>query len=636
MYERSAISHLAILSVLLVLLAFNGTKAFAQQSESITGGPEYRISDLKAGFENDTLSITLVGDSIPAYTVSERFAPFRVIVDIAGAKPTGSLSHLSGSIPANPVATMSVYALPDEQQPITRFELTIADTHDYKVTRDGNAIGIIIAPASDIAKSPKLTPTTPAITDFKVETHPDETSIFLNGTGDFTDYQIGTLKAGANRPAQLFIDIPNVSISELVREVKIGTAVQSVKTVPHKDGARILLDSSTPELFAYDVQSTRQGINIRVQENIGDLPANVKTVAAAKSDTITDSTLDELIESSSSLLAKDKKQPAAPASDSVTEMQDNFAFSGYKNERISVDFYKIDIHNVFRLFRQITNLNIIVDEDVKGTLTLALSDVPWDFALDIILNLQDLEKVERYNTIVIYPKKKEFVWPERAMDNLSFEADVEVAQQAQQESLIIEQSSDVPQEVMQAKDLLRQATILEKSNKLEEAATLYEQAITLWPTNGAICNRLATLYLVKLNNNAKAIYFAKKGLKADPKNHSSALYAAIGSANMQKNKDATEFFTQAISGNPPMKEALFSFAAFSENTSQYATALKLIDKYHQYHGENVDTMLAKARIYDKMGDADKAAKQYQAIMASGFQLSGDLRDYIAGRVAGGR
>ena len=66
-------------------------------------------------------------------------------------------------------------------------------------------------------------------------------------------------------------------------------------------------------------------------------------------------------------------------------MPDNFSFSGYTKEKISVDFYKIDIHNVFRLFRQVTDLNIIVDEAVTGTLTLALTDVPWDFALDIMI-----------------------------------------------------------------------------------------------------------------------------------------------------------------------------------------------------------------------------------------------------------
>lgn len=597
--------------------------------EAPRGGPEYHISALKSDFEDDTLSITLVGDTIPAYTVSERFAPFRVIVDVAGASLEKPVRQAPTLIPDNPVGALSVFNLPDQQQPITRFEIAIADTHDYKVTRQGNNIAIVVAPADEISQAADALPVRQTITDFQVETRPEETSILLVGSSTITDFQVGTQKADQKQPASMFIDIPNVSITELVREKPVGTAVKAVRVEQRGNGARILFDSASAELFAYDVQAAPQGIAVRILEDLGDLPLNVRTVAAAKSDTITDATLDELIESSSSLMSKKPTGDAQP--DSVSAMQDSFAFSGYKNQRISVDFYKIDIHNVFRLFRQITNLNIIVDEDVQGTLTLALSDVPWDFALDIILNLQDLEKVERFNTIVIYPKKKEFIWPERAMDNLSFEADVQVVEE---ESLVIEQSANVPVEVMQAKDLLRKASLAEKSNDFEDAASLYEQAATLWPTNASIYNRLATIYLVNLSNNPKAIFFAKAALKADPRNQSAALYAAIGSANMERQKEATEFFTQAISGNPPMKEALFSFASFSENTNQHATALKLLDKYQQYHGETVDTMLARARIFDKMGDTDKANQQYKALMASGFQLGSDLRDYISGRLAG--
>lgn len=629
MYARSAISQLAVLTVVCFFLAFQSSPVLAQQAGK-NQGPEYHISTLKSEFDNETLTITLVGDSVPAYTVSERFAPFRVIVDIAGATLETDAIQDSSILTENPVGKLAIRDLPDSQQPIKRFEFTLADTHDYKVNRNGNSIDILIAPAQSISKSAISSSATKSITDYRIETFPDETRILLLGTNADTAYTAGTSQGDKQHPAQMYLDIPDVSITELVRDLPVGTAVKSVRALPRNSGARIIFDSSTAELFPFDVEATSQGIVVTVKENFGDLPVNVKTVAAAKTDPKTDATLDELIESSSGLMSK-QKQPTDAASSGAEAMQDSFAFSGYKNQRISVDFYKIDIHNVFRLFRQITNLNIIVDEDVQGTLTLALSDVPWDFALDIILNLQDLEKVERYNTIVIYPKKKEFVWPERAMDNLSFEADVEAAEQ---ESLIIEQSANVPVETMQAKDLLQKAAMAEKNENFEDAAALYDQAAKLWPTNAAIYNRLATLYLVNLNNNSKAVYYAKQGLKAEPRNQQAALNAAIGSANMQRNKDAAEFFTQAISGNPPLKEALFSFAAFNENISQYPAALKLLDKYHQYHGETIDTMLAKARIYDKMGEASSANLQYQAIMASGFQLSPDLRDYISGRLAG--
>lgn len=632
MYERSALSKLAILSVLSILLALSGTKIFAQQAGDTAGGPEYHISALNSHFENNALLIELIGNSVPTYTVSERFAPFRVIIDIAGAVLEKSLPQKPPYIQANPVGVLSVTKLPDQQQAITRFEIAVADTHDYDVTRDGNNIKITIAPSSGISGSQQNLPATPAITDFFITTKPGETSILLAGTEIPSDYTVGTIAGSKDRPARMYVDIPNVSITELVPEKKIGTTLAKIYATPRGSGARITFDSATSELFDYDVQSTPQGIKIAVNENIRSLPSNLQKVAATNPDTAVDSTLDELIESSSSLLSKDQKPAPGqePTADSATSLQDSFAFTGYNKERISVDFYKIDIHNVFRLFRQITDLNIIVDEGVQGTLTLALSDVPWDFALDIILNLLDLAKEERYNTIVIYPKKKEFVWPEHAEDNLSFEADVQVIEQ---EALIIEQSADLPEEIMQAKDILRKAQIADNNENFEEAVSLYEKAATLWPANSSIYNRLSTIYLVNLGMNAKAIFYAKEGLKADPKNEKAALYAAIASANMQRPEEATEYFTQAISGNPPMKEALFSFASFSETNNQYPAAIKLLDKYHQNYGETVDTMLAKARIFDKMGDTSRATEQYQAIMSSGFMLSPDLRDYITGRLA---
>ena len=267
---------------------------------------------------------------------------------------------------------------------------------------------------------------------------------------------------------------------------------------------------------------------------------------------------------------------------------------------------------------------------LKGLLTLALTDVPWDFALDIILNLMDLKKEERFNTIVIYPSKKAFVWPTRAEDNLAFEADIKVIEQ---EALVIEKTATQSNEIMQAKEYMAKAQNLETRQEFEQAAALYAKAFELWPDNAKITNRLATLYLVNLGVNAKAVYYAKESLKHDPKNTNAALYAAIGSANMQRIPEAKEYFTQSISNSPPMKEALLSFAAFSENNGQNEAALKLIDKYHSYYGENLETMVAKARILDKLARSKDATRQYQAVLASGFPMRPDLKQYIHGRLA---
>jgi type IV pilus assembly protein PilQ len=102
---------------------------------------------------------------------------------------------------------------------------------------------------------------------------------------------------------------------------------------------------------------------------------------------------------------------------------------------------------------------------------------------------------------------------------------------------------------------------------------------------------------------------------------------------MQKLPEASEYFSQSISGSPPMKEALFSYAAFSENNGQNDAALSLLKKFESHYGETLETMVSKARILDKKGVVKEATKQYQAILASGFQLRPDLKKYIEGRLA---
>ncbi|MCI5219611.1 MAG: hypothetical protein D3914_10600, partial [Candidatus Electrothrix sp. LOE2] len=176
---------------------------------------------------------------------------------------------------------------------------------------------------------------------------------------------------------------------------------------------------------------------------------------------------------------------------------------------ISVDFYKIDLHNVFRMLREITGKNIVIAGGVSGNLTLALTDVPWRFALDIILNLKDLAKIERDNTIVIYPKDKEFVWPEREEDTLSIEVNDDIISK---EGIIIKQEKDTPPEQLEAKKLIANGRAAEKKGDLETAVRFYEKALNKWPET-KLATKVSTTYLAQLNQNAKAVFLLKKRLK---------------------------------------------------------------------------------------------------------------------------
>ena len=66
-----------------------------------------------------------------------------------------------------------------------------------------------------------------------------------------------------------------------------------------------------------------------------------------------------------------------------------------------MDFKDADIHNIFRLIAEVSNLNIITTDDVKGKVTIRLVNVPWDQALDVILTTKNLIKIEEGNVLRI-------------------------------------------------------------------------------------------------------------------------------------------------------------------------------------------------------------------------------------------
>ena len=64
----------------------------------------------------------------------------------------------------------------------------------------------------------------------------------------------------------------------------------------------------------------------------------------------------------------------------------------YTGEPISVNLKDVDLQDFFRLIHEISGLNVVLDPNVKGTLTIVLDDVPWDQALDIVLKNNGLAR----------------------------------------------------------------------------------------------------------------------------------------------------------------------------------------------------------------------------------------------------
>jgi type IV pilus assembly protein PilQ len=109
----------------------------------------------------------------------------------------------------------------------------------------------------------------------------------------------------------------------------------------------------------------------------------------------------------------DPSMPAASA-DSGTEsfsapdtgltIADPFSLMGtktYTGKLISLDFQNADIHNILRLIGEVSGKNVVVSDQVSGKVTLKLSKVPWDQALDTVLASKNLGVIENGNILRI-------------------------------------------------------------------------------------------------------------------------------------------------------------------------------------------------------------------------------------------
>lgn len=90
---------------------------------------------------------------------------------------------------------------------------------------------------------------------------------------------------------------------------------------------------------------------------------------------------------------------------------------GYSGQKLSLNFQSIEIRALLQVIADFTNFNVVTSDSVNGTVTLRLQDVPWDQALDIILQAKGLGVRKTGNVLWIAPKEEIF-----AKEKLELEA----------------------------------------------------------------------------------------------------------------------------------------------------------------------------------------------------------------------
>ncbi len=85
-------------------------------------------------------------------------------------------------------------------------------------------------------------------------------------------------------------------------------------------------------------------------------------------------------------------------------MEDRNSGRGYHGERLSLNFQNIEVRTLLQVIADFTGLNVVASDSVGGNLTLRLKDVPWDQALDIVMQARGLDMRRNGNVLWIAPK----------------------------------------------------------------------------------------------------------------------------------------------------------------------------------------------------------------------------------------
>jgi type IV pilus assembly protein PilQ len=114
----------------------------------------------------------------------------------------------------------------------------------------------------------------------------------------------------------------------------------------------------------------------------------------------------------------------------------------YSGRRIDLDFKDADIHNILRLLAEVGGVNVVTSDEVSGTVTIRMRNVPWDQALDVILQAKGLGMVRQGNLIRVAP-----------LETLEKEREAAIAKLKQREQLAPLETRLVPVSYARGEDL---------------------------------------------------------------------------------------------------------------------------------------------------------------------------------------
>ena len=78
----------------------------------------------------------------------------------------------------------------------------------------------------------------------------------------------------------------------------------------------------------------------------------------------------------------------------------------FKGARVTLDFQNVEVRTILQILAKESGMNIVASDSVQGNMTISLKDVPWDQALQLVLDARDLDKRQNGNIINVAPREE--------------------------------------------------------------------------------------------------------------------------------------------------------------------------------------------------------------------------------------
>jgi type IV pilus secretin PilQ/predicted competence protein len=310
------------------------------------------VKRVETSGSGSSFQLTITGDGAMKYKAFMLDAPARLVIDLDGLRNAVAKPNINVADPL--VKSVRVGQFKGAPDPVARIVVDLARKSEYRVVDEGDHLRVVFGAGSIVAaQTPKLTPVTAPSTASVVVTEPAKPA--------------ATRASSASAPADIPSQVPVVAENAAWRMPEQTATPRRAKAKITSPGGQTAPTTTRT--------TTRKGVatTAPTSENVFETPAAT-----------------DMSHSGPQVLS------STPGGRTLSGTQ-----KVYNGEPISLNLKDADLKDVLRTFGELTGLNIAIDPNVNGVVTVNFTDVPWDQALELILRQNNLTYVLEGNVMRI-------------------------------------------------------------------------------------------------------------------------------------------------------------------------------------------------------------------------------------------